>query len=226
MIKQNYSVFHSQQDTIMRDWHMPYANLFGSSSKVLDIGCGNGIFLELLSEKSIDGIGIDIDDHLVQQLREKNFQVYHAGHLDVQRYIQGCDAVHISHVIEHLWGDEMKKLLEDCTSALPCGSLMVIRTPNWSNKHVLNGGFWDDYTHKRPYTLRQLQKMLVDMGLEITASGYEPFGWEDLYVVARKPPHNIDFSRDTPNFSRTTMKDPHLGLKDRFRQKIKNWLLA
>jgi SAM-dependent methyltransferase len=226
MIVQNYSVFHSQQDAFMRDWHKPYANLFQSSNKVLDIGCGNGVFLELLKERSIDCIGIDIDDHLVHQLIQKNLPVFHAGHSDAKKYIQGCDAVHISHVIEHLWGDEMKTLLDECASALPFGALMVIRTPNWSNKHVSSGGFWDDYTHKRPYTLRQLEKMLVDMGLQITASGYEPFGWEDLYIVARKPPLNVDLSSDTPLFIRTDLKTHNLSLKERFRQKLRNWLLA
>jgi len=226
MVSQSYSVFHSQQESSMRDWHKPYAKLFKSSTKVLDIGCGNGIFLKLLKELSINSIGIDIDDHLIHQLRELNLEVFHAGHLDVKQYIQGCDAVHISHVIEHLWGDEMKMLLENCASALPCGGLMVIRTPNWSNKHVSSGGFWDDYTHKRPYTLRQLEKMLIDMGLVITAAGFEPFGWEDLYIVARKPPHDKELSIDKPLFTRTEIQPSSHSIKERLRQKLKRWLLA
>jgi predicted SAM-dependent methyltransferase len=130
----------------------------------------------------------------VAQLDLAGYSAYHATHKDIRERAVECDAIHVSHLIEYLWGEEMKTLLEDCRDSLLPAGLLVIRTPNWSNKNVSGGRVWDDYTHTRPYSLRQLKKLLTDMGMIVTASGYEPFGWEDSYLVARKKPFSLSTS--------------------------------
>ena len=224
-MKQKFSVFHDLDKDTLREWHIPYAALFNRASKVVDLGCGTGIFMNLLGEAGVQCIGLDIDASLIEQLKASGHSVFHAKHSDLYTYAQGCDGIHISHVIEHLWGDEMKTLLGDCVTSLGPNGLLVIRTPNWSNKHVYGGGFWDDYTHKRPYSLRQLERMLVDMGMKITASGHEPFGWEDTFIIARKEPIVLsDPQQDHPIWPPSRLQHEDFSLKSKIRRKLKSLL--
>jgi hypothetical protein len=129
-------------------------------------------------------------------------------------------------VIEHLWGNQLRQLFEDCVDSLPDNGLLVIRTPNWANRNVSGGGFWDDYTHTRPYSLRQLVKMLQSMGMSITSSGYEPFGWEDTFVIARKNPTELSpADSDTPIFP-AHLRKLKPSLLNKIRIKVRNWLNA
>jgi SAM-dependent methyltransferase len=225
-MEQEFSIFHCIEPSKMREWHFPYATLFRECNRVIDLGCGTGTFLSLLREFGVRGDGLEIDAKLVAQLNLAGHSAYHATHKDIREYAVGCDGIHVSHLIEHLMGEEMKTLLEDCRDCLLPGGLLVIRTPNWSNKNVSGGGFWDDYTHIRPYSLHQLEKMLTDMGMIVTASGYEPFGWEDSYLVARKKPVSLSTKQhDQPVWSsrRVALNKPSLGI--RVKRRLRRWLL-
>lgn len=226
-MEQEFSIFHEIEAAKMSEWHVPYAALFRECNWVVDLGCGTGTFLNLLKDNGVRGVGMEIDGKLANQLNKAGHTVYHATHKDIREYAIGFDGIHISHLIEHLWGEEMKTVLEDCRDCLLPNGLLVIRTPNWSNKNVSGGGFWDDYTHVRPYSLRQLERMLTDMGMVVTASGYEPFGWEDTYLVARKKPVKLSIIHsDQPVWpsSRVTLnKPPSLGIK--IKRRLRRWLL-
>ena len=81
-------------------------------------------------------------------------------------------------------------------SVLRPGGILVLRTPNWENRWVRERLFWGDHTHTRPYPRELLVRMTSDLGLEEWQSGAEPFGVNDTFVVAAKPPH--DKSRRPP----------------------------
>jgi SAM-dependent methyltransferase len=226
-MEQKFSLFHSVDTASLREWHVPYANLFKDCSHVLDFGCGTGVFLVLLRERGVKCIGLEMDLQLVEQLTASGHTVYQATHEDLRTYGRSCDGIHISHVIEHLWGDDMRSLLEDCVECLAPNGLLVIRTPNWANKNVSGGGFWDDYTHKRPYSRRQLDRMLADLGMEIRSSGYEPFGWEDTYIVARKKPVAPGGGvSDQPVWSSSRIEKKDHSLKARIRRRLRLWLAS
>jgi O-antigen chain-terminating methyltransferase len=226
-MEQEFSIFHGIEAAKMSDWHSPYAGLFRGCNWVVDLGCGTGTFLNLLRESGVRGVGLEIDPKLVAQLNLAGLSAYHATHKDIREYAVGCDGIHVSHLLEHLWGEEMIALLEGCRDCLLPGGLLVIRTPNWTNKNVSGGGFWDDYTHTRPYSLRQLEKILTDMGMIVTASGYEPFGWEDTYLVARKKPFSLSASLSDrpvwPSSRVVSANKPSLGI--RIKRRLRRWLL-
>jgi O-antigen chain-terminating methyltransferase len=89
-------------------------------------------------------------------------------------------------VVEHLEGVAMVALFEACVRALAPGGLLLIRTPNWLNETVRMGGFWLDHTHVRPYPLELLERIYLDNGLTILQKGYEPAGWNDIFILGRK----------------------------------------
>jgi glycosyltransferase involved in cell wall biosynthesis len=185
---QRYSLFHggAGAEAGLRTWHAPYAELFAGRERVLDLGCGPGYFLDLLRERGVTGIGIDLDPAMVDAARARGHDARTGSHADLGTFRE-LGGVHLSHVIEHLWGDDAIALLEASFAALGTGGILVVRTPNWGNATVRHGGFWLDHTHKRPYPLELLTKVLGDIGFELVQAGHEPGGWEDTFVVARKP---------------------------------------
>jgi O-antigen chain-terminating methyltransferase len=165
----------------------PYADLFRGSRKVLDIGCGPGLFLELLRERNIPAHGIDYDPIMVDMCRDKGLSASISDARSLISEEPEFDGVHLGHVVEHMDGPTMVNLLEECAQLLRPGGQILIRTPNWNNETVRGGGFWLDHTHVRPYPLELLDRILSDMGLVVTNKGYEEGGWQDTVIVARRP---------------------------------------
>lgn len=191
--KQKYSLFHSdynsQEMASRRQWHLRYAKLFQDApGDVLDIGCGSGIFLELMRELQLPACGIDPDPDMVRVCQELGLEALAGDERLLQDFQpESLGGIHASHIIEHIDGDRAIALIENARQVLRPGGLLVIRTPNWRNASVRHEGFWLDITHVRPYPLPLLKQVLEDAGFEIAQAGFEEFGWNDTYLVARQP---------------------------------------
>jgi O-antigen chain-terminating methyltransferase len=183
---QNFSSFHDASESRLKEWHRPYCELLASFSPVLDVGCGPGYFCELICERGGKCIGLDIDPAMVALAKSRGNDAVKGDHrLNVDFSIQ-FGAVHVSHVIEHLWGQELVDLFEAAQNLLRSGGLLVMRTPNWQNPIVRDFLFWMDHTHKRPYPSELLSRIAQDLGFETIESGHEPVGMLDTYFVAQK----------------------------------------
>ena len=188
---QKYSLFHGTDEQRLKAWHTPYADMFAHRAPVLDIGCGPGYFADLLRDRATACLGLDIDPEMVRASRERGHEAREGDDKSVADLPGSFGGIHVSHVIEHLWGDDAVRLLEVCAAKLAPDGILVIRTPNWGNRHVRRHVFWLDHTHKRPYPRELLSKLLTDIGLHVFSTGAEPYGLNDLYVVAgATPPAN------------------------------------
>lgn len=185
---QKFSVFHDANEDHLKKWHGPYASLFARARNVLDVGCGPMYFADLLRDAGVETVGIDLDPAMVKLGQSRGHTVFQADHRHIASYQSEFGGVHISHVVEHLWGEELVILLEDSFKALRPSGLLIVRTPNWKNQYVREHLFWMDHTHKRPYPPDLLVRMLTDIGFVHVRSGAEPFGVNDVYVIAVKPP--------------------------------------
>ena len=185
---QRFSLYHSAGSSeAFRRWLDPYASLFVNRKQVLDVGCGPGHFLELLKEKGVEGFGIDNDIEMVDACTQAGLRaVLHDSSKGLKKLDKRFDGIHAGHVIEHMNGSDAIIFLQECCEVLEPDGIIVIRTPNWENQTVRHKGFWLDITHVRPYPLPLLERVLVDLGFEITAKGTEQFGWEDIYIVGKK----------------------------------------
>lgn len=135
---------------------------FSNCKKILDIGCGVGNFLAL-SPKRI--YGIDINRKSVASAVRKGLMAKYGKATSLQFDNLSFDGIHCSHVIEHLFPEDAYKLLAEVSRVLSKGGIFVISTPTLWN------GFYNDFTHIKPYNPKSIERYLCEEGHEKTYAG-------------------------------------------------------
>lgn len=120
--------------------------------KVLDIGCGRGEWLRLLSEQNYESEGVDLSHTMVDLCLLEGFK---ATQGDAIAYLENKDdnSVHVItafHVVEHLPFEHMVRLFDQCLRVLKPGGKIIFETPNPENLTVSGYSFYLDPTHKNP----------------------------------------------------------------------------
>jgi O-antigen chain-terminating methyltransferase len=155
-------------EDVIREIQRPFVNFFQNSGPVLDIGCGRGIFLDLLSQAGIEATGVDHSPESVVACRQRGFRVEQESASEYLRHVTGqFGGIFCSHVIEHMAYPEALNLLELCHSALRPDGLFLVVTPNPEDLAVISDIFWLDPTHVRPYPRLLLCKMLNSVGFQV-----------------------------------------------------------
>jgi 2-polyprenyl-3-methyl-5-hydroxy-6-metoxy-1,4-benzoquinol methylase len=155
-------------EDLVRRIQEPYVEFFRSSGPVLDIGCGRGLFLELLAKAGVEAIGVDPSQEAVTACQEKGFRVHCE---DAQSYLRRnpgqFGGIFCSHVIEHMGYEDALSILELCHEALHPGGLLLVVTPNPLDLAVIAEMFWLDPSHVRPYPRPLLKTMLETVGFHV-----------------------------------------------------------
>jgi len=120
--------------------------------RVVDLGCGRGEFLGLLSEAGIANMGIDSNRVMVQQGRDRGLAVREQ---DIFAFLaempaECMAAVTAFQVLEHLPFPRQLLLIDQCRRILSPGGVLILETPNPEN--ILAGAvdFHRDPTHLKP----------------------------------------------------------------------------
>ena len=135
--------------------YLPYLENAGAGTDqrpVLDIGSGRGEWLELLRDNSLVAKGVDINETLADQCRERGLTVEIK---DAFTYLQSLPdgslgAVTGFHIIEHLPMETLLELYAEACRVLASGGVAIFETPNPQNLLVGACNFYADPTHKRP----------------------------------------------------------------------------
>lgn len=103
-----------------------------NGDKVIDFGCGVGVFTKLVKETYPDCEvwGTDISDQAIEDNKKENPDInYHHAYIGDQKFLpkEYFDVVFSGETIEHL--DEPETLLQEAYSALKQGGKLVITTP-------------------------------------------------------------------------------------------------
>ena len=119
---------------------------------VLDIGSGRGEWLELLRENNLTARGVDINETLASQCRQRGLEVEIQDAFEYLRSLpDAClGAVTGFHIIEHLPMETQLELYAETNRVLVSGGLAIFETPNPQNLLVGACNFYADPTHKRP----------------------------------------------------------------------------
>jgi O-antigen chain-terminating methyltransferase len=152
----------------------PRVRFFRGCRKVLDIACGSGIFLELLKEEGIEGIGVDRDEGVVQKAQSRGLKViqediFHFLKNDKESY----DGIFCSHFLEHLDFERVKELIKLISERLEREGVFVIVTPNPASIRLHLFGFWRDPEHVRFYTGNLLQAVCEHYQFRVVSSNEE-----------------------------------------------------
>lgn len=122
-------------------WEHTYAtSLITPGQKVLEIGAGDGFFLEQLKKSDIDAIGLELNVAAIAKGEKKGLRMYnemiedhanaHAGEYDVVCCFQ---------VLEHIYN--VKSFLDASLKALKRGGKLIIGVPN-NNPYLFKQDKW------------------------------------------------------------------------------------
>lgn len=130
-----------------------YVDLYrGASAPVVDIGCGRGEFLGLLTDAGIPCYGIDRHPDMIATCREKGFEVVETDALEHLASIEpgSLGGVFCAQMVEHLAMPEVPKLFEVALHALAVGAPLAVETINPESLFVFAHAFYVDLGHLRP----------------------------------------------------------------------------
>jgi SAM-dependent methyltransferase len=166
--------------------------------RVLDLGCGRGLFLEMLRSAGIEAVGVDGSAEVVEAVRRAGFEVHHGDALAFLRAQADAgvtyDGVFCSHLIEHLPGELAVELIRSIALVLRAPGRAVIVTPNIANPEVASLQFWLDVTHVRPCPRLLIEAMFSEVGMQIARSYDDPITarpYLRVFAEARNIPRDL-----------------------------------
>jgi len=156
--------------------------LQGVPGPVLDLGCGRGEALALLRDWGLAGRGVDSSARMVQLCRDRGLEA-EVGDLFgfLAAVPEGSLGGVVSfHVIEHLPGGELDRLVRLAWRALRPGGALILETPNPLSMVVAARNFWLDPTHVRPVHPESLKLMYELAGFDpVERLDLRPFPEQD-----------------------------------------------
>lgn len=162
----------------LREYHARYVKALASTPRdlpVLDLGCGSGVFLELVREQGRSGRGVELADEAVRTARGKGLDVAQDDALHFLETQGGSSysGIYCAHLIEHLAYADACRMLEQCQRSLAREGRLIVITPNPVSLDVISETFWLDPTHVRPYPLPLLERMMMRAGFEVADAGHD-----------------------------------------------------
>ena len=120
--------------------------------KTIDLGCGRGEWLELLTELGFDAHGVDVEDQMLGPCRELHLNVQLKDALEALRSLADESQVVVSgfHIAEHISFSDLQNLVQEALRVLKPAGLLILETPNPENILVGTTNFYLDPTHIRP----------------------------------------------------------------------------
>ncbi len=119
---------------------------------VLDIGCGRGEWLQLLSDRGLAARGVDSNPTFAAQIRALGLEVVEGDAIEYLTAAPGdsVGAVTAFHIVEHLEINALLALIREAYRVVRPGGVVVFETPNPENLVVGSCSFYHDPTHRRP----------------------------------------------------------------------------
>jgi 2-polyprenyl-3-methyl-5-hydroxy-6-metoxy-1,4-benzoquinol methylase len=136
--------------------------------RILDVGCGRGLFLHMLKQRGYEVQGTELSPAMAGHAYPG--VPIDVGELEPGRYPDASfDLIALSHVLEHLRSPDVT--LEACRCALKPGGVLLVSVPNYGSIQArLGREFWfhlDLPRHLFHFTGETLQNLLIQQGFRI-----------------------------------------------------------
>lgn len=130
-----------------------------STSRILDVGCGYGRILNVLSRGGYCPVGVEINAEIRNEITSAGFPCLAPD--DFQQCTTIWDAVIMSHVIEHFSFASLLEFMETYVAKLRPEGYLIIVTP-LASRH-----FYDTCDHVRPYPPNAVTEIVGPRGTQI-----------------------------------------------------------
>ena len=166
--------FTKYQDLLTRYFVKRYK--LSRGQEILDLGCGRGDFLRGFIRCGLKGYGVDSslmakpicpEAKILQSDLEKKPLPYEENNFDI---------IFSKSVLEHFYYPE--RLVQEMYRILKPGGLVITMVPDWESVYKT---FYNDYTHRTPFTLTSLRNIFVINGfnnVKVERFRQLPFLWK------------------------------------------------
>lgn len=137
-----------------------------SSTKLLDLGCGRGEFLQGFLDLGLDAVGVDQTPVSELSLDSTN---YIEADLEMALPFpdNSFDVVFSKSVVEHFYYPE--NLMAEVHRILKKGGTVVTMTPSWRHNMKI---FFNDFTHRTPFSSESLRDLHLIAGFQEVEVNY------------------------------------------------------
>ena len=165
--------FRGKRDEILerQQVYLPILKNAEITDGVLDVGCGRGEWLELLSKENIQARGVDHNRIAIEGCRNLGLDAVEEDALTYLRSLsaESRNAITSFHLVEHLQFEVLIGLLDEAFRILRRSGLLILETPNPENFMVGSYSFYADPTHRNPIPSETLKFLLESRGFESIA---------------------------------------------------------
>jgi len=157
--------FSSRRSRVWEEVRFLFDDYVEPGDKVLDLGCGNGRFFEVLKDKRVDYIGVDFSEKLIEiakkRFPEAKFLVADALNLPFPNNF--FDKVYAIAVLHHIPSKAFRqRFLEETKRVLKPGSLLILTCWNlWQKPKIRRLIF--KFTLKKIFCLSKLDFFDIQM---------------------------------------------------------------
>lgn len=151
----------------------------GSSGKrVLDIGCGQGVCLEMMRDRGFEAYGVELGEESARlACEERGLNVVAGDLLALQAANESFDVVLMSHLIEHV--DDPIGILDRVRDLLKPGGLVLLSLPNYRciERRIFGANWypWCLPVHLYHFDTRSIRRAAEMAGLKVDRVAYLPF---------------------------------------------------
>ncbi len=172
---------------------------FIKNGRILDLGCGRGIFLLTMKAGGWETHGLELNEETAQYAREGLVLDIKTVSLREAKFADNYfDVIVIWHVLEHL--SDPIETIEECRRILKSGGLLVVAIPNFESFQAkISGSHWfhlDIPYHLYHFTLKNLKLVLEKNSFKIVKTRhfsfeFNPFGCLQSFLNMCHIEHNL-----------------------------------